>query len=87
MGTYLRLNTAYHPQTDGQTERTNQMLEDMLRMCILNFGGSWDRYLPLVEFEYNNSYKLTIGMAPFEKLYGRPCRSPTCWLKVGTASY
>ena len=83
MGTELRLSTAYQPQTDGQTERTNQMLEDMLRMCIIDFGGGWEQYLPLVEFAYNNSYQFTIGMAPFEALYGRPCRSPACWLEVG----
>jgi len=83
MGTELRLSSAYHPQTDGQTERTNQMLEDMLRMCVLNFGGGWEPHLPLVEFAYNNSYQFTIVMAPFEALHGRPCRSPTCWLEVG----
>jgi len=83
MGTELRLSSAYHPQTDGQTERTNQMLEDMLHMCVLDFGGGWEPHLPLVEFAYNNSYQFTIGMAPFEALYGRRCRSPTCWLEVG----
>ena len=83
MGTELRLSTAYHPQTDGQTERVNQMLKDMLRMCILDFGGGWEKYLPLVEFAYNNSYQFTIGMTPFETLYRRPCRSPACWLEVG----
>jgi len=59
------------------------MLEDMLHMCILDFGGGWEKYLPLVEFSYNNSYQLTIGMAPLEALYGRPCRSPAYWLEVG----
>ena len=83
MDTELRLSSAYHPQTDGQTELTNQMLEDMLRICVLDFGGGWQPHLPLVEFAYNNSYQFTIGMAPFEALYGRPCRSPTCWLEVG----
>jgi ''chromo'' (CHRromatin Organisation MOdifier) domain. len=83
MGTELHLSTAYHPQTDGQTERVNQILEDMLRACILDFEGSWEQYLPLVEFAYNNSHQQTIGMAPFEALYGRPCRSPVCWLEVG----
>ena len=62
--------------SDGKGE---QKLEDLLRMCILDFGGSWEDHLPLVEFAYNNSYQATIGMAPFEALYGRPCRSPTCW--------
>ena len=82
-GTKLRFSTAYHPQTDGQTERTIQTLEDMLRACILDEGGSWDRYLPLIEFAYNNSYHSSIGMAPYEALYGRKCRSPLCWYEVG----
>ena len=72
-GTTLRFNTAYHPQTDGQSERTIQTLEDMLRACICDFQGSWDQYLPLVEFSYNNSYHASIGMAPYEALYGRRC--------------
>ncbi|KAD3337351.1 hypothetical protein E3N88_32871 [Mikania micrantha] len=79
-GTRLDLSTAYHPQTDGQTERTIQTL-DMLRACVIDFGGSWDSHLPLVEFSYNNSYHASIGMAPFEALYGRKCRSPICWTK------
>ena len=69
MGTKLSLSTAFHPQTDGQSERTIQILEDMLRACILDFGGSWNKYLPLIEFSYNNSYQSTIGMAPYELLY------------------
>ena len=81
MGTESRFSTAFHPQTDGQTERTIQTLEDLLRACILDFGGSWEEHLPLVEFSYNNSYQATIGMAPFEALYGRPCRSPVCWVQ------
>ncbi|KAD3639972.1 hypothetical protein E3N88_29195 [Mikania micrantha] len=76
LGTSVNLNTAYHPQTDGQSERTIQTLEDMLRTCILDFGGSWDTHLPLIEFSYNNSYHSSIGCAPFEALYGRKCRSP-----------
>ena len=83
MGTQLDFNTAFHPQTDGQSERTIQTLEDMLRMCVLDFKGSWDQYLPLVEFAYNNSYHSSIGMAPYEALYGRRCRSPLCWTEVG----
>ena len=83
MGTKLLLSTAYHPQTDGQSERTIQTLEDMLRACIIDFGGSWDTYLPLVEFSYNNSYHASIGMAPYELLYGRKCRTPVCWGEVG----
>ena len=76
MGTKLKFSTAFHPQTDGQTERTNQILEDMLRACVLEFKGAWNKYLPLIEFSYNNSYQATIGMAPYEALYGRKCRSP-----------
>ncbi|XP_073057258.1 uncharacterized protein [Primulina eburnea] len=74
---------AYHPQTDGQTERTIQTLEYMLRSVIMDFGGNWQESLPLVEFSYNNSFQTTIGMAPFEALYGRRCRSPVCWNEVG----
>ncbi|KAD4180427.1 hypothetical protein E3N88_29018 [Mikania micrantha] len=81
--TSVNLSTAYHPQTDGQSERTIQTLEDMLRTCILDFGGSWDTHLPLIEFSYNNSYHSSIGCAPFEALYGRKCRSPICWTEVG----
>ena len=69
--------------TGGQTERTNQILEDMLRACALNFGGSWDEHLPLAEFSYNNSYQSSIKAAPYEVLYGRKCRSPICWYEVG----
>ncbi|KAL0561078.1 hypothetical protein IC582_001496 [Cucumis melo] len=83
MGTRLDFSTAFHPQTDGQIERLNQVLEDMLRACALEFPGSWDSHLHLMEFAYNNSYQATIGMAPFEALYGRCCRSPVCWGEVG----
>jgi len=83
MGTQLTFSTAFHPQTDGQSERTIRTLEDMLRACVLDFHGSWDEHLSLVEFAYNNSYQSSIGMAPFEALYGRPCRSPLCWSEVG----
>ncbi|KAD4888602.1 hypothetical protein E3N88_20675 [Mikania micrantha] len=82
LGTQINMSTAYHPQTDGQTERTNQTLEDMLRSCVIDFGGSWDIYLPLVEFSYNNSYHTSIKCAPFEALYGRKCGSPVCWSEV-----
>ncbi|KAJ9546782.1 hypothetical protein OSB04_019325 [Centaurea solstitialis] len=77
LGTKLQLSTAFHPQTDGQSERTIKTLEDMLRACVLDFGGSWDTYLPLAEFSYNNSYHASIGMPPYEMLYGRRCRTPT----------
>ena len=79
LGTELNLSTAYHPQTDGQTERVNRVLEDLLRACIVHFGDSWEDHLPLFEFSYNNSFQSSIGMAPFEALYGRPCKSPSCW--------
>ncbi|KAD5961708.1 hypothetical protein E3N88_13181 [Mikania micrantha] len=83
LGTQINMSTAYHPQTDGQTERTNQTLEDMLRSCVIDFGGSWDIHLPVVEFSYNNSYHTSIQCAPFEALYGRKCRSPICWSEIG----
>ncbi|GJY26865.1 putative reverse transcriptase domain-containing protein, partial [Tanacetum coccineum] len=83
LGTRLDMSTAYHPQTDGQSERTIQTLEDMLRACILDFRGSWDVHLPLVEFSYNNSYHSSVRCAPFEALYGRKCRSPIMWAEVG----
>ena len=79
MGTQLKFSTAYHLQTDGQSERTIQTLEDMLRTCVLEFKGNWDHHLPLVEFAYNNSYHSSIGMPPYEALYGRKCRSPLFW--------
>ena len=83
MGTRLTMSTAFHPQTDGQSERTIQVLEDMLRACVLDHKGSWEKHLPLEEFAYNNSYQASIQMAPYEALYGRSCRSPICWTGVG----
>jgi hypothetical protein len=83
MGTRLNFSTAYHPQTDDQSERTIRILEDMLRLCVLDFKGNWINFLPLVEFAYNNSFQATIGMAPYEALYGRKCRSPLYWDEVG----
>nr|GFA88241.1 putative reverse transcriptase domain-containing protein [Tanacetum cinerariifolium] len=76
--TQLDMSTAYHPETDGQSERTIQTLEDMLRAYAIDFGKGWEKYLPLVEFSYNNSYHASIKAAPFEALYGRKCRSPVC---------
>ncbi|GJR50844.1 putative reverse transcriptase domain-containing protein [Tanacetum coccineum] len=83
LGTDVNMSTAYHPEMDGQSERTIQTLEDMLRSCVIDFGKSWDRHLPLVEFSYNNSYHASIKVAPFEALYERKCRSPICWSEVG----
>ncbi|GJW43008.1 putative reverse transcriptase domain-containing protein [Tanacetum coccineum] len=85
MGTRLDMSTAYHPETDGQSERTIQTLEDMLRACVIDFGNGWEGHLPLIEFSYNNSYHASIKAAPFEALYGRKCRSPVCWAEVGDA--
>ena len=79
LGTRLDLSSAFHPQTDGQSEQTIQVLEDMLRAYMIEFGGRWDNFLPLAEFSYNNSYHSSIDMAPFEALYGRRCRSPIGW--------
>ena len=73
MGTQLMMSTAFHSQTDDQSERTIQVLDDMLRACVLYLKGRWEEYFPLVEFTYNNSYQANIQMAPYEALYGRPC--------------
>ncbi|TYK04826.1 pol protein [Cucumis melo var. makuwa] len=81
--TRLDFSTAFHPQTDGQIERLNKILEDMLRAFVLEFSGSWDSHLHLMEFAYNNRYQATIDMAPFEALFGKCCRSPVCWGEVG----
>ena len=86
MGTWLTMSTAFHPQTDGQSERTIQVLEDMLRACVLDHKGSWEEHLPLMEFAYNNNYQASIQMAPYEALYGRPCRSPISCTEVGESS-
>ena len=77
LGTRLDFSTAFHPQTDGQSERTIQTL--VLRMCVIDFEGQWDIHFPLIEFAYNNSYHASIEMAPYEALYGRKCRSPLRW--------
>ena len=84
MGTQLLMSTAFHPQTDCQSERTIQILEDMLQACVLDLKGSWEEHLPLVEFAYNNSYQTSIQMAPYEALYGRS--SSICWTEVGESS-
>ena len=85
LGTKLTMSSAYHPQTDGQSERTIQSLEDLLRTCILDHLSAWDEVLPLIEFTYNNSFHASIGMAPYEALYGRRCRTPLCWYQDGEA--
>ncbi|GJV32192.1 putative reverse transcriptase domain-containing protein, partial [Tanacetum coccineum] len=83
VGMNLDMSTAYHPQTDGQSKRTIQILEDMIRACVIDFGKGWVNHLPLVEFSYKNSYHASIKAAPFEAFYGQKCRSPICWAEVG----
>nr|GEV03169.1 putative reverse transcriptase domain-containing protein [Tanacetum cinerariifolium] len=85
LGTDTSMSTVYHPETDGQNERTIQTLEDMLHACVIDFGKGWVKHLPLCEFSYNNSYHASIKAAPYEALYGRKCRSPVCWAEVGEA--
>ena len=83
LGTRLEFSTAFHRHTDGQTERVNQILEDMLRACALDYGSSWDENFPYAEFSYNNSYQASLKMAPFEALYGRRSQTPLMWDEVG----
>jgi hypothetical protein len=83
LGTKLNLSIAFHSQTDGQSERTIQILEHLLKACIMKFGGSGEDHLSLVEFTYNNNYQATVEMAPYEALYGRKCQTPLCWEEVG----
>ncbi|KAB2069528.1 hypothetical protein ES319_A08G100900v1 [Gossypium barbadense] len=78
----LNFSTAFHTQTDGQSERVIQILEDMLRCCVLEFQGCWEKYLPLVEFAYNNSYQSSLKMAPYKALYGHKCRTPLYWTEL-----
>ncbi|GJZ06960.1 putative reverse transcriptase domain-containing protein, partial [Tanacetum coccineum] len=85
LGTDISMSTAYHPETNGQSERTIQTLEDMLRACVIDFGKGWVKHLPLAEFSYNNSYHAGIKAAPYEALYGQKCRSLVCWAEVGEA--
>ena len=87
LGTTLIRSSTYHPQTAGQTKRVNQILEDMLRACVISSKGSWEDWLPLVEFSYNNSYQESIKMALFEALYGRKCRTPMNWIEPGERRY
>eukprot|EP00253_Pinus_taeda_P011478 PITA_11478 len=79
LGTHLNFSTTYHPQTDGQTERVNQVVEDMLRACVMMKPTQWEEYLHLVEFAYNNGYHSSTQLSPFEVLYGRKCRTPSSW--------
>ncbi|GKA79564.1 putative reverse transcriptase domain-containing protein [Tanacetum coccineum] len=85
LGTDISMSIAYHPETDGQIERTIQTLKDMLRACVNDFGNGWVKHLPLAEFSYNNSYHASIKAAPYEALYDRKCRSPVCWAEVREA--
>ena len=81
MATDLSYSSVFHPQTDDKTERVNQMLEDILRASVIYFQGSWEDHISLIEFAYNNSYQATICIALYEASYGRPCRSPICWVE------
>jgi hypothetical protein len=83
LGTHLKFSSAYHPQTDGQTERTNQILEDMLKACALQDKIGWDKRLPYAEFSYNNISQASLKMSPFEALYGRNCTTPLHWDQPG----
>jgi transposase InsO family protein len=83
VGTKLDFSSAYHPQTNGQTERVNQIMEDMLRAYVLTYGKDWEKSLSYAEFSYNNSYQASLGMSPFEALYGRKYRTPLMWSEVG----
>jgi transposase InsO family protein len=82
LGTKLIRSSAYHPQTDGQTERVNHIPKDMLRACVMHYGKDWDKCLSLAEFSYNNNYQSSLKMTPFEALYGRRCRTPLNWSQV-----
>ena len=83
----VKLSTAFHPQTDGQAERMIKTLEDMLRLCIIYFKQNWEKHLPFVEFDYNNSFHSSVSTAPYDSLYGRRYRSPIGWFKVGETSF
>jgi hypothetical protein len=83
MGTKQDFSSAYHPQTDGQTERVNQIMEYMLRACVLAYGKDWEQSLLYAKFSYNNGYQASVGMSPFEALYGRKCRTPLMRSEVG----
>ena len=78
LGIRFDMSTSFHTQTDGQSERIIQILEDLLQACVLEFKGNWEEHIALVEFIYNNSHQATLGMAPYEALYGRRCKTPLC---------
>ncbi|TYH28319.1 hypothetical protein ES288_A02G134500v1 [Gossypium darwinii] len=82
LGTKLSFSTLFHSQTDCQSERVIQILEDMLRCCVLKFQGNWERYLSLIKFINNNSYQSSLKMEPYEVLYGRKCRTPLYWTEL-----
>src|ERR1041384_5405552 len=87
MGTRISFSTAFHSQSSGQVERVNQILEDMLRACVISFGKNWEKSLPFAEFAYNNSFQSSLNMAPFELLYGRRCRTPLNWSETGERQF
>jgi transposase InsO family protein len=87
MGTNLHYSSAFHPQTYGQTERVNQLLEDLLRACVLTYGFDWEKSLSYAEFSCNNSYQASLKMAPFKALYGRKCWTPLMWSEVGERTF
>src|ERR1043165_305322 len=87
MGTHLFFSTAFYLQSSGQVERINQILEDMLRACVISFGKNWEKSLPFVEFAYNNSFQSSLNMAPFELLYGRRCRTPLNWSETNERQF
>jgi transposase InsO family protein len=87
LGTKLIRSSAYHPQIDGQMERVNQVLEDMLRACAIDYGKNWDKCLSLAEFAYNNNYQSNLKMAPFEAMYGRRCQTPLNWSQPGERNF
>src|SRR4051812_31387062 len=87
MGTHLSFSTTFHPQSSDQVERVNQILEDMLRACVISFEKIWEKFLQFAEFAYNNSFQSSLGMAPFEFLYGRKCRTPLNWSETGERQF
>src|ERR1043165_9888557 len=87
MRTHLSFSTAFHPQSSGQVERVNQMLKDMLRACVISFGKNWEKSLPFAEFAYNSSFQSSMNMVPFEFIYGRRCRTPLNWSKIGERQF